>query len=223
MTAIIPYWDLPAALAELERVVGKGARALAFSENPTAFGLPSVHTRHWDPLWEVVSDADIPVCMHIGSSARVVRTTSDAPDATTLTVLATQTMWACADWLFAGILERFPRLQIVFSEGGAGWAPFIVERAEESFERYGSESGATRSPKELFAEHIYVCMINEPFAMRSLGDLLPVDNVLWEADFPHESGSFPHSRKLLEECFRDLPDHDAIKVGETNARRLLHL
>ena len=34
-----------------ERVVAKGAKAVAFSENPTVLGLPSVHTDHWDPLW----------------------------------------------------------------------------------------------------------------------------------------------------------------------------
>jgi predicted TIM-barrel fold metal-dependent hydrolase len=221
-TSIVPYWDLPAARAELERVAQSGARALAFSEDPTAFGLPSIHTRHWDPLWAAVSATGLPVCMHIGSSGRFVRTTPDAPDTTTMTVLATQTMCACADWLFSGVFERFPSLRVIFSEGGAGWAPFIVERAEKAFGRYGDDSGGTRSPAELFAEHVYVCIVDEPFAVHSLADL-PVDNLLWETDYPHESGSFPDSRKLLEHLLRDVSEDDAVKIAESNACRLFHL
>ena len=48
---IIPLWDPAAAAAEVERTAARGARSIAFSENPTKLGLPSVHTAHWDPLW----------------------------------------------------------------------------------------------------------------------------------------------------------------------------
>ena len=48
--AILPLNDIDAAVAEFERVIAKGAKAIAFSENPTVLGLPSVHTDHWDPL-----------------------------------------------------------------------------------------------------------------------------------------------------------------------------
>jgi predicted TIM-barrel fold metal-dependent hydrolase len=219
---ILPYWNLDAALIECERIAGRGARAVAFSENPTLFGLPSVHTRHWDPLWAKIAEQDLPICMHIGSSSRVVLTSVDAPDAVGITVIGTNSMSACADWLFSGIFERFPSLQVVYSEGGAGWAPYIIERAEEAFEHYGTGSGASRSPRELFSEHVNVCMIQDNFALRSLGDI-PVDNLLWETDYPHESGTFPNSRQILETAMAEVPDEDAVKIGETNARRLFKI
>ena len=74
--AILPLPDIDAAVAELERVIAKGAKAIAFSENPTVLGLPSVHTDHWDPLWAVAEEAGVPVCMHIGSSSRLVTTSA---------------------------------------------------------------------------------------------------------------------------------------------------
>jgi predicted TIM-barrel fold metal-dependent hydrolase len=218
---LVPYWDLDAALAEVRRVDGRGLHAIAFSENPTAFGLPSVHSRHWDPLWAAISDAGLPICMHIGSSGRFVKTSADAPEGSGFTLLGVNSMMACSDWLFSGIFERYPGLRIMFSEGGAGWAPYILERAQESFGRFNSGEGAT-PPAELFNRHVYVCMINEPFALHSIGDL-PIDNLLWESDFPHESTTFPHSRQVLETSLRDVPDVDAVKIAETNARRLFHL
>src|ERR1700733_5316036 len=110
---VVPLWDVKLAVAELERAVGKGAKALAFSENPSVLGLPSVHTGHWDPLWAAVQDADIPVCMHIGSSSKLVTSSPDAPNAVHLTLIGANSMIAMADWFFSGALDRFPRGRIV--------------------------------------------------------------------------------------------------------------
>ena len=52
--------DLDAALTNSTASIAKGAKAVAFSENPTVLGLPSVHTDHWDPLWERVRRAGHP-------------------------------------------------------------------------------------------------------------------------------------------------------------------
>jgi predicted TIM-barrel fold metal-dependent hydrolase len=30
---------------------------------------------------------------------------------------------------------------------------------------------------------------------------VPLDNLMWGSDFPHSVGSYPHSRKFLEEAF----------------------
>ena len=219
---IVPYWDLDAAINELHRVAAKGARAVAFSENPATMGLASVHNRQWDPLWAAIGEVDIPICMHIGSSSRVVLSAPDAPYAAGLTIIGTNSMMACSDWLFSGILERFPTLQVVFSEGGAGWAPYIIERAMESFVQYHPTSGATVPPDELFYGHMHVCMLREAFPL-TIVDRFPVDNLLWESDFPHQSGSYPNSRRHFAEAVKDVPDEVAVKVAETNARRLFKI
>ena len=41
---IIPLWDPEASAAEIERNAAKGAKAIAFSENPAKLGLPSIHS-----------------------------------------------------------------------------------------------------------------------------------------------------------------------------------
>jgi predicted TIM-barrel fold metal-dependent hydrolase len=226
---ILPLYDIDLAVAELERVVAKDARALAFSENPTVLGLPSVHTDHWDPLWSVVNEAGIPVCMHIGSSSRLVTTSGDAPPTVLVSLNGLNSMMAGVDWLMSGILERFPNLKVILSEGGAGWIPYILERADKAFrdkriqpnEAIGQTSkGGTIPPSQLFRQHMYVCLVDEHFALRSLGDI-PVDNLLWEGDYPHGDGLWPHNHDYLEKALADVPDGDAAKIAETNLRMLL--
>jgi predicted TIM-barrel fold metal-dependent hydrolase len=228
---ILPLNDIGLAVAELERVLAKGAKAIAFSENPTVLGLPSVHTDHWDPLWSAVNEAGIPVCMHIGSSSRLVTTSADAPPTVLVSLNGLNSMMAGVDWLMSGILERFTNVKVMLSEGGAGWIPYILERADKAFhdkrlkpnETIGQTSrGGTLPPSQLFREHMYVCLVDEHFALRSLGDI-PADNLLWEGDYPHGDGLWPNNHRYLKKGLADVPDEDATKIAETNLRGLLHL
>jgi predicted TIM-barrel fold metal-dependent hydrolase len=229
--AVLPLWDPQLAAAEVRRAAGKGARAIAFSENPTVLGLPSIHTNHWDPVWEAISETGLPVCLHIGSSSRHYNTSDDAPTTVLLTCVGINAMMSCADWIFSGLLDRFPAIRIVLSEGGAGWVPYILERADTVFSHaFGERSGddgraklavkrGARLPSEIFAQHIYACTISEHFAAHVL-EYLPVDNLLWETDYPHNDSLWPHSRKVFEEAMSDVDDTAARKIGELNARRL---
>nr|MDT0664353.1 hypothetical protein [Micromonospora sp. DSM 115978] len=69
---------------------------------------------------------------------------------------------------------------------------------------------------------MYVCLVDEQFALRNLGDV-PVDNLLFEGDYPHGDGLWPDNRAYLETALADVPDADAVKIAETNLRRLLHV
>ena len=220
---LVPLWDVPAAADEVRRIAAAGVRAIAFSENPTSLGLPSVHTDHWEALWDAVDETGVVVCMHIGSSSKLIRSSEDAPLCSSLPYVGANSMIACTDWLFAGILDRHPGIRVAFSEGGAGWVPYLLEQAEHVFDAYGDEQlVTTRRPREVFAEHMYVCFLRDDTAMASLG-VIPVDNIMWESDFPHDSGLFPNSRASLEETMRSVPDDIAVKIAETNAKRLLKI
>ena len=226
---ILPLYDVDLAIAELKRVLAKGAKAIAFSENPTVLGLPSVHTDHWDPLWAIVNEAGLPVCMHIGSSSRLVTTSDDAPPTVLVSLNGLNSMMAGVDWMLSGILELFPNIKVILSEGGAGWVPYILERADKAFHdkriKRNLAIGQTAResstpPSELFRQHMYVCLVDEHFALRSLRDI-PVDNLLWEGDYPHGDGLWPNNHDYLEKALADVPDADAVKIAETNLRKLL--
>jgi len=49
-----------------------------------------------------------------------------------------------------------------------------------------------------------------------------VDNILFESDYPHSDCNWPHTRKLLADALADVPDDEARKIAELNARALYH-
>jgi len=227
---VVPLWDVQLAVAELERTVAKGAKALAFSENPTVLGLPSVHTDHWDPLWKAVEQADIPICMHIGSSSKLITSSPEAPNAVHLTLIGANSMVAMADWFFCGALDRFPNLRIVLSEGGAGWVPYTIERAEHAWSLRGGRlwgqrlaaAGVERSPIEIFRQNMNVCIVKDDVAMNLL-DMIGVERMMWESDYPHDDSLWPDSRRTFEETCKGLDDAAAEAIGAGNARRVFRL
>ena len=127
---LVPLWDLDSAVEEVMRTAEKGTRAVAFSENPTHLGLPSIFTGHWARLFAAVAEADLPLCLHIGSSSELVKSSEDANSLTWVSLVGVNSMLAAADWIFSGILQQNPNLRVAFSEGGAGWAPYVLERID---------------------------------------------------------------------------------------------
>ena len=66
--ALLPWWDLDAAVREIERCHANGLRGIVTCSNPEEAGLPDMAMPHWDPVWQVCSDLAMPVNFHIGSS-----------------------------------------------------------------------------------------------------------------------------------------------------------
>jgi hypothetical protein len=131
---LIPMWDPDLAAQEVRRCAAQGSHAIAFSENPAALGLPSVHTSAWDPLWAACEETDTVVNMHIGSSSTFSKTSDDAPPLVIIALTFEGASHALVDWLTSGVLARFPSLRIALSEGQVGWMPFLLERLDEAWE-----------------------------------------------------------------------------------------
>lgn len=233
--AILPTWDIDAAVEEAKRVVGKGARTISFPDSPVPLGLPSFHSDHWDPLWQVCSDAHIPVSLHFGSGAYVPgfsfsstkpvpgqMVTPDAPFAVATTLFSTNLMWTTVDLLFSGKLQQFPHLQFSLAEGGIGWVPYILERIDYVWERhryYQAIDFDTR-PSELFRKHFWGCFIDDEHGLKNRHEV-GIDRIMLEIDFPHSDSNWPNSRKRAAEVLADVPDEECALIVEENARRML--
>ena len=81
---LVPLWDPALAAEEVRRCAAKGSYAIAFSENPSKLGFPSLYSGEWDVLWAACEETDTTVSMHIGSSSSMPATSPDAPLATTI-------------------------------------------------------------------------------------------------------------------------------------------
>jgi predicted TIM-barrel fold metal-dependent hydrolase len=220
---LVPFWDLDASLAEVKRLSGS-VKAVAFTENPSVLGQPSVHSDHWDPLWREIVEHDLALCMHIGSSSILITSSPDAPVSVQWTATGINSMLAMADWIFSGIFDRFPSMRVMLSEGGAGWVPYILERAQKLIDIRGGLDGLgiEKTPHEYFRDNMFACMVTDEFAIQSRY-AIGVDNLMWEGDFPHSDGMYPHSRTNLERALSEVPDEEARKICQLNAERALRL
>ena len=75
------------------------------------------------------------VCMHIGSSSQVPNTSADAPKGVNIALTTVNSQLSLTDWLFSGVLVRFPRLRVAYAEGQIGWMPLVLERVDTLWRR----------------------------------------------------------------------------------------
>jgi predicted TIM-barrel fold metal-dependent hydrolase len=237
---LIPMWDPKLAAKEMERCAAKGSHAFAFSENPEPLGLPTIHDpgNHWEPVMQVANDAEMIVCMHVGSSSTMPKICSDAPFMANLAWGANRTSGAMLSWLFSGYFQRFDNLKIALSEGEIGWIPYFLERAEQVYNttRYWVTKGFSFDDhagssimadlqnfdiRELYANHVYGCFVDDVTGLKNL-DTIGEDNVMIETDYPHEVSTWPHSIKLAQERLNEakLSPEVQHKILRGNAERI---
>ena len=94
--------------------------------------LPSIHDAdgYWMPVFEACNETGTVLCIHIGSSSSVAKTSPDAPGAVSLTITNFNSQLCMADWIYSGLLARFPNLKLAFSESQIGWMPYLLDRAD---------------------------------------------------------------------------------------------
>jgi predicted TIM-barrel fold metal-dependent hydrolase len=220
---MVPFWDVEASVKEIERTAAKGAKSVTFIEAPHKLGLPSYHTDHWDPILRICEEARLPLSMHFGSGGMPQGLAPDGDMFISIALFGLNSMITTVDLLFSDVFYKFPGLKVALSEGGIGWMPYILERTDYSWGRhkYWCDINADKVPSELFREHIYGCFIADQSGIEQR-HRIGVDNILFESDYPHSDCNWPHTRKLLADALADVPDDEARKIAELNARALYH-
>ena len=250
--ALLPIWDVDLCVTELKRVAAKGARVVSFPDSPVPLGLPSFHSDKWGPLWDVFEDTGVVVSLHFGSgsfvpgfsasakqlspnyrggefksvSARTdgnVKNDDDAPTCTSFAVYATNLMWSASDLVFSGQLQKHPRLKFMLAEGGIGWFPYLCERMDQIWRghRYYQPIDFDARPSDLFKKHFWGCYIEDEFGIKNRHEI-GLDRICVEIDYPHSDSIWPNSRKNIADSLADVPDDEAHRIVELNAREVLN-
>ena len=196
-----PFWDVDAAAQEVRRCAAMGHKGILFTGAPHTFGQPVIGDRHWDPLWEVACELDLPISFHIGSgnmegglNKEKIKTYGRMSTFTEVSVefFMHNGIQLC-ELLISGVLARFPDIKFVSVESGIGWIPFVLEALDYQFE--GNRVVEERPdlemlPSQYFARNVYACYWFEQTAPQRLFDKVGVDNIMFETDFPHPTSLF---------------------------------
>ena len=223
---IVPLWDADLAAAEVRRNAARGCHAVCFSEIPPHLGLPSIHSGFWDPFFQACQDTQTTVNMHIGSSSRMPATSPDAPVAVAASLSFNNSMASLCDFLFSGVLVRFPNLTLAYSEGQIGWLPYVLERVDDVWKEHRAWGGVAdlipEPPSTYYYRQVYGCFFRDKHGLESL-HRVGVDNVTFETDYPHTDTTWPHTLEVATAMVDHLPADVQYKVLRGNAIRMLHL
>jgi Amidohydrolase len=220
---IIPLWDPELAAAEIHRSAARGSHAVSFCEIPPYLGLPSIHSGHWDPFFTACQDTETVINMHILSGSKVPITSPDAPLLVVMALTAQSAEAGLADWLSSGKLVRYPGLKIAFSEGQAGWMPFILERLDSAWERSIRFDRAIREtvpepPSSYVPNRVFTCVFDDLHGLESR-DKIGMSQFMFEVDYPHTDSTFPYSKEVAAKhvAAAGLSDYETWQLLRGNA------
>jgi predicted TIM-barrel fold metal-dependent hydrolase len=221
--AVPAIWSAEDTAAEVRRTAAKGCHSLSFTENPAALGYPSFHDEYWDPLWRACVETATVVSIHLGSSGRLTIPAVDSPPDVMITLQPMNIQSAAADLLWSRVLKTYPDLRVALSEGGTGWIPYFLDRLDRTYEMHRAwtqQDFGGRLPSEVFREHFLTCFISDPVGVQ-LRERIGVDNIAWEADYPHSDSMWPTAPEELSAVFaaNAVPDDEIDKITHRNAMR----
>jgi predicted TIM-barrel fold metal-dependent hydrolase len=219
--AIPMTWDAELLADEVRRVARKGCHAVTFSDNPANNGYPSLHDERWDPFWKACCDEGTVVCMHIGSGTGMSFSEPAAP-AEILIASVPISLFHCAmNLVYSSALRRFPDLRIALSEGGIGWIPYFLERADYTYKHHRHwthQNFGDRLPSDVFRQHIITCFIDDAAGIEAR-HRIGVDTITWECDYPHSDSTWPAAPEQLWRTLAGVSDEEIDKITHRNAMR----
>jgi predicted TIM-barrel fold metal-dependent hydrolase len=160
---------------------------------------------YYDPVWARLDEAGVVVTFHI-MPHWYFRAFSPAwgedPDPGSWHMSAWQWMNAYGERpivdtissvLFLNLFGRFPRLNVLIAEHGAGWVPHTLKQLDKArgLGRNGPWKGGalTERPSAIFRRHVRVTPYPEDDVPRLLDELGGDDSILvFGSDYPHPEG-----------------------------------
>ncbi|WP_242123996.1 amidohydrolase family protein [Sphingobium sp. Sx8-8] len=218
-TAILPLWDVQTAIRELQRVIRKGCRSISFPSNPLNQGAPaSIHDEMWEPLWALCDDEQVVLNCHIGTGQPAAFASGASPISAWITSLPMAIGTDAADLLHLTALLRYPNLKFSLSEGGIGWIPYMLERADFVYRHHGAWvrcQWGGKLPSEVFREHFLCCFIEDRFGCANY-QAVGEDLIAYECDYPHSDCTWPSVAEELWENVKGLPTGVIDKITHGN-------
>jgi predicted TIM-barrel fold metal-dependent hydrolase len=234
----VPFWDVKASVAEIERALSNGHRGINFCNDPRVHKQPALWDKHWDPIWAVARDAGVTVNFHIGGG-RIAEQIFDGVEmgfranfSRMSSLLWADNMRCISDLIHGGVCHRFPDLNFVSVESGVGMIPAALEAFDWQWRNGGVADEHPEYdllPSEYFRRQIFGCFWYEQDVLVPAVLAYP-DNMLFETDFPHPTCQHPGPQtpatgpeQYVNESMATLPKDILRKVLHDNAAKLYHI
>lgn len=227
--AVMPVSGIDDALAELEYTHELGLDAVTFYQFPNGSGFAHVDD---DRFWQRCLELDVAITPHIGFGAQAPPPVSAAQGTGSQTFAQAMhqragsqpVVFCLIQLILSGVFDRFPQIRFYFAETNAHWLPGALFILDDNYAIFREVFGAklAMKPSEYVLQHCSFGIIRDPLAIR-MRELIPLSNLMWASDFPHSVGSYPNSRKFLEDAFAGVDEKTRRMVLLDNPARFFGL
>ncbi|MCH7789562.1 MAG: amidohydrolase [Acidobacteria bacterium] len=220
--AMLTVHDLDETVKEIAWAAANGMKGVIIPTVPGE-GLPPYLDQCYDPMWAACQEHAMPVHIHGGGG------TPDYGDygivsmlmyATEATFFSQRNLWIL---IWAGVLDRFPDMQVVFTETRASWVPdtlMLLDGIHRAPFFQGIDNTAKLKPSEYFERQVTIAASFMSSYDAALRDDIGVSRLMWGADYPHPEGTWPRTRKSLARCFEGIPETDVRAILAENPARV---
>jgi predicted TIM-barrel fold metal-dependent hydrolase len=236
--AQMPNVGVEEMIAEMRRVKAMGMRGVILSSWPS--GATSLSLED-NAFWAEAEKLDLPVSIHLGVASKQA---SQAKQATVTGMMEgggilssgakTVVGYSCAgldnmpviiaETILSGLFDKFPRLRFISVEAGAGWVPYFLEQMDDRYfrNRRWAKVELEMLPSDYFRRNWLVTFVQDFYGVRNR-HAVGLGNMMWSTDYPHHICDWPYSRKLANEMFSGVPEHERHQICAGNAAALYKL
>jgi len=239
---IFPMYQIPSlgvetAVKYVRKAKDAGARGVLLGSWPNG---SANMTKEDDKFWQACADAGLPVHVHIMLETRenlVKQTTDLQAGASPLKMIEgrrraiaqyagvfTRVTPIISSFLFSGVFERIPKLQLVFVEVGVGWIPHFLEMVDDRYWRNRNwvEFEIDQPPSTYWYSNCAATFMHDHSGI-ALRHSVGVGNMMWSSDNPHHGNDWPYARKLISEMMADVDPSERHELVSGNAARIYGL
>jgi predicted TIM-barrel fold metal-dependent hydrolase len=213
------WWDHARVQDAMSQIVSLGLKSFMMPWQLTgrdnkemSFADPSM-----DRFWAVANEARIPVCFHVGE---VIRTDGRGQYATVILLNLAPFRKPISQMVFGGVFDRYPKLQVVFAEGGLSWVAPWLQDAEMLHDSHATLfDPIDHRPSYYWHQNCYATFQTDDLGLSRL-DILGADRVMWGADYPHSEGTFGYSSKVIRAIYDTVGKENAKLILGGNAQKI---
>jgi len=225
---MLPVLDFSNTLAELDYLAAKGFTA-AMLPAVTPPNLPKYNSEKWDPIFAKGAEKGIVFVLHTGTGLETV-VVERGPGAGVINYTS-QMMDAAHSAMYlvsGGVLDRNRGAKVAFIESGASWLAALAERMDEVAVAHANFvfPKLSRMPSQIVDDQVWASFQHDRACILAANAGLPgAKNVMWGSDYPHAEGTFPVSRRIVEDLFEGLQVSDGTRraILGLNAARLFRI
>src|SRR6266542_4338217 len=181
--ATLPMQDIPAAIAELERVmVQLGFKGAMINDqiNGRTFDEPE-----FLPFWKAAEQMGAMLLIHQARPTLVTQRTTRYHLPNTIGNLVDRAV-TFATLVSGGVMDEYPDLKICLGHGG-GYTCYGIGRLDRGWQvRAEAREHITKPPSAYLRRFHYDCIVYTEPALRFLIDTVGVDRVVFGTDWPYD-------------------------------------